>query len=336
MSATPSEFSLLLSYFDVLRGPRVFHIEPAEQDLTNAEEIASLLSFPEKDKFFLHAFNNYQVANYMFEIPAPEARGRGVELQLSLAVKQEFFDSRAPALYQQLSNAREFLEQIADAIKDIPQISRAFLPTKVESKALRKFQEKAKNSIAAYLAEGVTNFRQVQAPVDEEPISKIFIFGETGAGKKSILQLLQESVYKQTNPKLPELLYSISVGETSVVTYDCLVPPAEGSCMTCSLLDKCISGIHGLIAVFTGSSLDELNTSKDHFWQVLANPLIKGVPLLVLLHKSDLPPVMTHDELIAFLELSNLEGMPWKTFDTTTEDPGTLVHAFRWLIRHIV
>jgi hypothetical protein len=272
----------------------------------------------------------------MFVIPAPGTRGGTVDLQLSLAVKQEFFDERAPMLYQQLSNSQEFLMQIAHAISEIPEIYRVFLPAKEDERTLVKLKKRMRKSIANHLAEGVSTFRRLQIPTPEPPSGKIFIFGDTRAGKKQVLQILQDSTHAKTTPNLPDLLYSISVGETGVLTYDCLISVPDGSCIDCSNIIGCITGVHGLVAVFDQSSVDDLTVAKDHFWQVLANPLMQGVPILILLHTNYQPPPITTQEFPDFLQLENVTGSYWKVFETTTERPETIIEAFRWLIRQII
>lgn len=58
---------------------------------------------------------------------------------------------------------------------------------------------------------------------------------------------------------------------------------------------------------------------------------LKGVPVLVLANKQDMPGAMNYDEIYKGLGLDAITNRPWSMFKTSAMDGSGLQEAFTWL-----
>ena len=58
---------------------------------------------------------------------------------------------------------------------------------------------------------------------------------------------------------------------------------------------------------------------------------LKGVPVLVLANKQDMPGAMGYDEIYKGLGLSSVKNRQWSMFKTSAMDGTGLTEAFEWL-----
>ena len=92
---------LMLSYFDVRIGPRVFLKGPEDFEEEGIELIPILMHLYESG-YFVHVFGEYHSANLIFEIPSVSLRGNQERLLLTILNTGGSIDPQF---------SREFLEE---------------------------------------------------------------------------------------------------------------------------------------------------------------------------------------------------------------------------------
>lgn len=75
--------ALILSLFDNIQGPIMFHVVPEAENPGQYDFIAALMNLYDEG-FFLHTVKGTQSANYIFKAPSDLARGRAEILQVSI------------------------------------------------------------------------------------------------------------------------------------------------------------------------------------------------------------------------------------------------------------
>ncbi len=78
----------ILSYFDRLKGPRIFFLAPESTDRQNLNHIPTLMDLDESG-FLIHMTEEYRSANRIFTIPNPNARGGIETLEISIVIDIE-------------------------------------------------------------------------------------------------------------------------------------------------------------------------------------------------------------------------------------------------------
>jgi hypothetical protein len=109
---------LILSYFDMKMGPKVFLSAPVKQLEPPLNEIASMMDFNPNDAFFVHSIGNYDIANRSFSVDSEKARGKQIDMLLSYAVKKNYLD---------IEFAKNILKDFIPYIKNFKDIQTIFL-----------------------------------------------------------------------------------------------------------------------------------------------------------------------------------------------------------------
>jgi len=109
---------LVLSYFDIYSGPRIFLKAPETLKEKFLEKIPQLMTIYETG-FFVHIFDDFKSANLIFEIPSEYSRGNQEILLLSIIIKEEKYDLNVVL-------SRELMEEFAKEIKEIDKAYKAF------------------------------------------------------------------------------------------------------------------------------------------------------------------------------------------------------------------
>ena len=87
----------------------------------------------------------------------------------------------------------------------------------------------------------------------------------------------------------------------------------------------------GIIYVIDSSDFIRMDETKQLLHQVVNIQTNKILPVLILLHKIDLPDRINRQDFIEQFELSNLEAY-WACFETSAKTGEGLLQAFKWFI----
>ena len=72
-------------------------------------------------------------------------------------------------------------------------------------------------------------------------------------------------------------------------------------------------------------------TREQELELMLSEDELRGVPVLILANKQDMPGAMDHDEVSAGLGLDNIQNRQWQMFKTSAMEGSGLQEGFQWL-----
>ncbi len=125
--------SLILSYFDGLRGPSVFLASPPQSLSEELEaRIPGFMDIYDRG-FFINVEEGVTIANTVFEIHSGIARGSKELLEVSVVLKEEGLNVQLAGLL------KDFLDKFAKYCQQMPDLYLAFYPKRPE--ATKKHQE---------------------------------------------------------------------------------------------------------------------------------------------------------------------------------------------------
>ena len=75
----------------------------------------------------------------------------------------------------------------------------------------------------------------------------------------------------------------------------------------------------------------QLWKNNGYYYVMLQEDELKGVPVLVLANKTDLPGAMEYDDIYKGLGLDSVQNRQWSMFKTSAMDGSGLKEGFSWL-----
>lgn len=141
--------TLILSYFDIKEGPKIFLKVPKNIPDEEFDKIPLIMNLYDKG-FFIHMFDKYKSANLIFNIPSQYVRGKKELLSISLVVDLENDID--------LNLSRDLLEGFAKELHGIDQAYKAF---HLDDDNREKFMDDYVNIKHAFL----TFFRNLQPAI---------------------------------------------------------------------------------------------------------------------------------------------------------------------------
>ena len=88
---------------------------------------------------------------------------------------------------------------------------------------------------------------------------------------------------------------------------------------------------NAVVFVVDSADKERLEYSRQELEIMLQEDELKGVPVLVLANKQDMPGAMGYDEIYKGLGLSSIKNRQWQMFRTSAMDGTGLKEAFEWL-----
>lgn len=88
----------------------------------------------------------------------------------------------------------------------------------------------------------------------------------------------------------------------------------------------------GIVFVVDCNDRDSIDLVRSEIETVVNNPLLSGVPVLVMANKQDLPTAMPVAEVSEKLNLATVTSGPWYIQSTTASSGGGLADGFSWLV----
>ena len=163
---------------------------------------------------------------------------------------------------------------------------------------------------------------------------RFLMLGLDGAGKSTLFQRIRDSK-KGTHAEAPlEPSIAYNVTSLEIDGRDCTLWDVSGSPLTRDLWKHYLSGTDCLVWVIDSSNLCRLRESRDLLKKIVAHRALRGVPIVVVANKQDLPTARTSFELeeVLQLDLVREQGHFVKvvtTSATTGKDTRKVLKKFR-------
>ncbi|MFX0057158.1 MAG: hypothetical protein ACFE85_06220 [Candidatus Hodarchaeota archaeon] len=109
------EFYIILSYFDRIIGPTIFHTYPKKRlNETEASIVANLMDQMISEGFFTYSFNGSNTLNYYFEIDSKWARGNKEFLMISVIFEDSISIEIEKIVFSLCNEFSEWLKEKQD------------------------------------------------------------------------------------------------------------------------------------------------------------------------------------------------------------------------------
>lgn len=301
--------AVILSHFNTVSGPVIFHQVSDEPD-TDVGRIPQLMNLY-KQGFFIHEFQDMKTANNSFLLPSSYARGGNEILMISIAVRGSELDNAL---------ARRTLDGFTRAIKEVPSAYKGF---HVGSSRVAG-DEKARDAVRG-LVHGLYDAFPAEITTFKPRYASLFMFGLSKAGKTTIIQALQNRVYKENPPTISIDVSKIPMENVSFMVYD-----APGQARYREFWYPHLQGQDALVFVVDVADLEKADEARDVLHAVTSNEATAGLPLLVLLHKIDLRKPQP-SKVLERLDITKTGKRVVHHVQTSAVSGEGLVEAFTWL-----
>ena len=145
--------------------------------------------------------------------------------------------------------------------------------------------------------------------------ARIVMLGLDAAGKTTILYKLKLKDHLKTSSIVPTIGFNVETINPrrgmSFVVWD-----AGGQDKIRCLWKHYFKGCDVLLFVIDSADKERFEEAREELWAILENESMKGVPLIVIANKQDLPEAPPPAAVIDILELSRVRDRPWKIHGT--------------------
>ena len=137
--------------------------------------------------------------------------------------------------------------------------------------------------------------------------ARILMLGLDAAGKTTILYKLKLNEQVTTIPTIGFNVETVSPKKgISFTMWD-----VGGQDRIRKLWDHYFNGVEGIIFVVDSTDCDRFKEARDELEWILNADLLKGVPLVVLANKQDLPRACSVTEVTEALRMTSVKGREW-------------------------
>lgn len=141
--------------------------------------------------------------------------------------------------------------------------------------------------------------------------TRMLMLGLDNAGKTTILHRLQLGEVVTTIPTVGFNVEQLEFGKMNMTVWD-----IGGQMKIRPLWRHYFHGTQGLIFVVDSNDVERVDSedgdsAKEELHRLLVDSDLKGVPLLILANKQDLPRAMSVANLTQALGLHNIRDRPW-------------------------
>ena len=158
--------------------------------------------------------------------------------------------------------------------------------------------------------------------------ANLTICGLDKAGKTTMINYLIHGEFKETLPTSGLNRESINLPKLALNVYD-LGGQVEFRDMWADYNEQS----DGLIFVVDSADRDRFQETKDTFYKIINTQINPEIPVLILLHKSDLIDRINLKDFLPEFGLNNPDNrFKWAVFETSAKTGEGLIKSFQWLV----
>lgn len=155
---------------------------------------------------------------------------------------------------------------------------------------------------------------------------RVLMLGLDNAGKTTILYNLKLGKAEETVPTVGFNVETIRYKKLVMNCWD-----VGGQERIRALWRHYFSGTDALIYVIDSADTDRFEASRRELYKVISDKELKGCLLAVLANKQDLPGAMSSADVIAGLQLNELDGHQWCVIPTVATKGTGLTEVLSWV-----
>ena len=154
------------------------------------------------------------------------------------------------------------------------------------------------------------------------------ICGLDKAGKTTFVNYLIHGEFRETTPTMGVKRESITFPQIDLNIFD-LGGQEDFRPIWTEMNEKS----DALIYVVDSSDYLRFDETKEIFHNIVQNQINQNIPVLILLHKTDLPNRMSRIDFIKDFGLTNLDlELTWAVFETSAVTGEGIIESLRWFI----
>ncbi|EKM49531.1 uncharacterized protein PHACADRAFT_265067 [Phanerochaete carnosa HHB-10118-sp] len=160
--------------------------------------------------------------------------------------------------------------------------------------------------------------------------AEITIVGLQASGKTSLVNVIGNGQWSEdVVPTVAFHFRKVRRGNVTMKIWDLAGQPRYRS-----IWDRYCNGVDAVVFVVDSHDKEKFETVNFELHQLLAQPTLKGVPLLVLGNKNDLEGHATVQELIKALDLDKVQNRPVSCYSCSMKSQHNLDIIIQWLASH--
>jgi len=157
----------------------------------------------------------------------------------------------------------------------------------------------------------------------------VTMIGLQNAGKTSLLRVLSGGEF--TVDTIPTVGFNMKKVQRGHVTLKCW--DLGGQPRFRPMWERYCRGVDAIVFIVDIADVDLLPQARDELHSLMDQPLLEGIPLLVLGNKSDLPDKLTVDELIDAMDLKNIAHREVSCYGISAKEETNLDAVIQWLMK---
>lgn len=159
---------------------------------------------------------------------------------------------------------------------------------------------------------------------------RILMLGLDAAGKTTILFRLK---FNHSSTTVPTVGFNKEFVQYKNIKFN--VWDVGGQEKIQQLWRHYYAGAQGLIFVVDSANVERLDDAREALFNIVNDPEMSNVSVLVFGNKQDLPTALSPKELTAKLELTKLRGRDWCLVASCAKTGEGLLEGLSWLAKHI-
>eukprot|EP01129_Flabellula_baltica_P015263 TRINITY_DN7629_c0_g1_i1.p1 TRINITY_DN7629_c0_g1~~TRINITY_DN7629_c0_g1_i1.p1 ORF type:complete len:194 (-),score=56.64 TRINITY_DN7629_c0_g1_i1:39-536(-) len=159
---------------------------------------------------------------------------------------------------------------------------------------------------------------------------ELTIVGLQNAGKTTLVNQIATGEYTEdTISTIGFNMKKITRGNVVIKLWD-----IGGQPRFRSMWERYCSGVGAIVYVVDSADREAILEAKQELGELLDKNRLRGIPLLVLGNKSDLPEAIDFEELIEIMELHTIEDRDIGWLSISAKDGVNIDKVLEWLVDH--
>ncbi|KAI6197112.1 ADP-ribosylation factor-like protein 2 isoform X1 [Aphelenchoides besseyi] len=159
---------------------------------------------------------------------------------------------------------------------------------------------------------------------------RVLILGLDCSGKTTILQRINGEDYTKVAPTFGFNIKTLEFREWKLNCWD-----IGGQSSLRSYWRNYFEQTDAVVWVVDSTDKKRLKDCRAELDKLLGEECLKGVTLLVLANKRDLPNALTADQIRDELKLEEIKNHHWKIFNSSAYTGENLIEAFEWMCKDV-
>jgi len=159
---------------------------------------------------------------------------------------------------------------------------------------------------------------------------ELSLIGLQNAGKSSLVNVLTTGMFQEDMiPTVGFNMKKVTKGGVTIKMWD-----LGGQPRFRSLWERYCRGVQAIVYVVDAADYDSIEAARSELLTLLEKPSLKGIPLLVLGNKNDLPGALGTPELIDRLGLKSLKEREVCIYSISCKKQTNIDITLEWLSKH--